>query len=125
MHTVLTVSDPFAHSPNSSGFSRPLKDWIDSNTLYRQPGFVWNIGIADAENILAIESIVRQDMSCKHFKCWRTNSFKEAMETLREVVKSPIVFKSQHNRYASKGSYIFIYKTVVQKNCRLFHTLRF
>ena len=122
MNTVLTISDVF-QSPQNLNCIQKIEEWIDGNTFLTKQNLIWNIGVTNAENLLSIESTIRQDMTCKHWRYWRNDSFKDAMETIRNLNKSSNVIKSPHNDYSSKGSYVFIYKTLIPQNSRLFHTL--
>lgn len=101
-----------------------IKTWIDNNTLFADQRFVWRIGITTSEHILLIESQIRQDILCKHWKYWHVGNFKTAMKLIREFNKLPFAFKSPLNEYMGKGTYLFVYKTVVPEHGYFFHTLR-
>ncbi|WP_323757454.1 hypothetical protein [Roseivirga sp.] len=122
MDTVLTISDVFK-SPQNLHCVQKIKEWIDGNTFYTKQHLIWNIGVTNAEDLLNIESTIRHDMTCKHWRYWENDSFKDAMETIRKLNKAPNVIKSPHNDYSSKGSYVFVYKTLIPRDSRLFHTL--
>ena len=101
-----------------------IRHWIDSNTLFIDKRYVWRIGISTAEHILLIESQIRQDVQCKHWKFWHAGNFKQAMGLIRQFNKLPFTFKSPMNEYLGKGAYLFVYKTAIPKHSYFFHTLR-
>jgi len=101
-----------------------IKTWIDSNTLFADPHYVWRIGISTAEQILLIESHIRKDIQCKHWKYWHVGDFKNAMRLTRAFNKLPFTFKSPLNEYLGKGNYMFVYKTIIPDHSYFFHTLR-
>ncbi len=100
-----------------------IKSWIDSNTLFVDQRYVWRVGITTGENIIKIESQIRQDMQCKHWKYWHMGEFQNAMRLMREFNKHPLFFKSPLNEYLGKGTYVFVYKTLIPKDGYFFHTL--
>jgi hypothetical protein len=101
-----------------------IRQWIDSNTLFLDQRYVWRIGISTAEHILLIESKIRKDVQCKHWKYWHVGDFKQAMGLIRRFNKLPFTFKSPMNEYIGKGAYLFVYKTVIPEQSYFFHTLR-
>ena len=102
-----------------------IKRWIDSNTLFVDQHCVWCVGITTAEHILLVESQVRQDLECKHWKYWQAGNFQNAMELIREFNKYPFIFKSPLNEYIGKGTYVFVYKTIIPNKNYFFHTPAF
>ena len=122
MSTVIPITK-IIHSTHHPTCLPSIQEWIDCNSYFTHQNLIWNIGVTNAEHILNIESTVRQDLNCKHWKYWRVDCFREAMKTIRELNRASYIIKSEYNNYISKGSYIFIYKTVVPQNSRLFHTL--
>ncbi|MGW8122334.1 hypothetical protein ACV07N_06695 [Roseivirga echinicomitans] len=122
MNTVLSLSEVY-QTPQKSACAYKIKDWIDGNTFFTKQQLIWNIGITNGQNLSEIESTIRHDMTCKHWRYWPNESFKDAMETIRTLTKLPNVIKSPHNDYSSKGIYVFVYKTLIPENSRLFHTL--
>ncbi len=101
-----------------------IKNWIDSNTLFVDQRYVWRVGLTTAEEILRIESQIRQDLQCKHWKYWRVENFNDAMRLIREFNKHPHIFKSVLNDYKGKGAFLFVYKTLIPNGSFFFHTLR-
>lgn len=100
-----------------------VKEWVDSNMYFADQGFVWRIGITNAENIVKVEAMIRKDMQCKHWRYWRADSFRHAMGIIRQVNSYPFMFKSPHNMYEGKGSYLFVYKTTIPEKKLFYHTL--
>jgi hypothetical protein len=125
----MELTNPLSAAVDFVGGAQPntvkqhIKDWIDGNMYYADQNYVWRIGITTAENIVKIEANIRQDIQCKHWKYWRTESFKEAMVIMRELNCYPFVFKSMHNQYLGKGPYLFAYKTFIPQKSLFYHTL--
>lgn len=122
MSTVIPIIETYKSSNHSVCIPK-IQEWIDTNSYFIRQDLVWNIGLTNAENLINVESIVRQDITCKHWKYWRADCFKDAMQTIRQLNRAHYVIKSDFNNYLLKGSYVFIYKTMVPRNSRLFHTL--
>ena len=101
-----------------------IKDWIENNTFFVDQKYIWRIGITTPENLLIVEAKIRQNLECKHWRYWHAESFREAMSTIRQLHKYPSIFKSKFNQYEGKGSYVFIYKTLIPRKSDYFHTLR-
>ena len=123
MRTTLTIPDLMEISITKSCVTKQIKDWIDTNSHLQRHGLIWQMGITDNENLCPLEKQIRGDLNCKHWKNWRMDSFKEAMEIIRCLNKLPLVFKSPYNNYSNKGVYIFIYKTSIPENSQLFYSL--
>lgn len=113
----------FSSGVQENTLSSRIKEWIDTNMYYNDRHYVWQIGIATAENIVRVEALIRQDMLCKHWKYWRADSFKSAMIMIMELNHYPFIFKSSHNEYLGKGCYVFAYKTMISKKSFYYHTL--
>lgn len=117
--TVVEISSGL----KENSLPKNIREWIDSNMYYSDRHYVWRIGITTAEKIVKVEALIRQDMQCKHWKYWRAQSFKGAMEAIRDLNCYPFVFKSHHNDYQGKGQYLFAYKTLAPKKGSFYHTL--
>jgi hypothetical protein len=124
MRTTFSIPEVMEVPISKTCVTKQIKDWIDSNSYLQQHGLIWQMGITDCENLCHLERQIRGDLNCKHWKNWRMDSFKEAMEVIRGLNKIPLVFKSPHNNYSNKGFCIFIYKTSIPKNSQLFYSLR-
>ena len=124
MRTTFSISDVMEAPITKACVTKQIKDWIDSNSYLQQHGLIWQMGITDCDNLYHLERQIREDLNCKHWKNWRMDTFKEAMEVIRGLNKIPLVFKSPHNNYSKKGFCIFIYKTSIPKNSQLFYSLR-
>lgn len=123
MRTAFSISEVMEAPIHQSYVTQQIEDWINTNSFFHHNGLVWQMGITDTENLCLLEKQIRGDLNCKHWKNWRTDSFKEAMEVIRNLNKFPQVFKSPHNNYTNKGFCIFIYKTCIPKNSQLFYSL--
>ena len=102
-----------------------IEGWIVSNRLVNDPHYVWRVGISCDEEITEIAYKIRSDFECKHFKTWKTGSFKNAMQLIRKLTKHSYILKSPLNEYADKGEYIFIYKTISPSQNLFRHTLHY
>ena len=125
----MKTTQAFAHvldiDPSEKNLLEDIKSWVDSNMLIKDQKFVWRIGIATREDIVKVAGQVRSDVECKHFKHWRTKSFKEAIDTLTSLTKYPFIFKSNLNEYCGKGKYLFIYKAPCPSSTLFYHTLHY
>lgn len=125
MKTTQAVSHVLDHNPSEKTLIEEVKSWIDSNMLMMDQTYVWRVGIATSEDIVKVAGRVRSDFACKHFKHWRTESFKDAMHTLTQLTKYPFVFKSKLNDYSDKGAYLFVYKAPCPSKTLFYHTLHY
>lgn len=123
MRAILPIHDHAASAIDVICIQYQIKSWIENNSYLTNQGLIWHIGITDIDNLKKLETNVRLDLNCKHWKYWNLNAFKDAMHLISDMNKLPNVFKSPHNSYLNKGTFIFIYKTIVPKNCQLFYTL--
>jgi hypothetical protein len=123
MRVLLSSQEELDSSINKTYVEKQIKKWIDENTYSLDFSLIWHIGIANSENLKSIESIIRNDITCKHMKSWRTDSLRMAMDIVRDLNKSTRIFKSCHNKYSSHGLFVFTYKTTIPKNSFLYHTL--
>jgi hypothetical protein len=123
MRTTFVFPEILEFPITNSCITRQINNWINSNSYLMQRGLIWEMGITDCNNLGNLQKQIREDFNCKHYKCWKMDSFKEAMEVVRSLNKLPMVFKSSLNNYSNKGVCIFIYKTSIPKNSQLFYSL--
>lgn len=125
MKTTHAFSYVMDFDPTDKNLIEEVKEWINSNMLVMDQSYVWRVGIATSEDIVKIAGKVRRDFECKHFKYWRSNSFKSAIKTISKLTKYPFIFKSSLNEYAGKGIYLFAYKAPCPSKSLFYHTLHY
>lgn len=97
-------------------------NWVNMNTSTRSNSEVWKVGLVSAENLMAVQSAILEDMSCVNWKFWNCDDFKIGFSLLKFLHKSPMIFKSEFNNYLEKGRYLFVYKTPLSKHEYYFNT---
>ena len=125
MKTTHAFSYVIDYDPTKKILVEEVKEWINSNMLVQDQSYVWRVGIATGENIVKVAGSVRNDVACKHFKYWRSESFKSAMNLIMKLTKYSFIFKSPLNSYSGKGVYIFIYKAPCPSKNLFYHTLHY
>lgn len=125
MKTTHALSHVLDYNLTDKNLLDEIKQWIDSNMLVMDQKYIWKVGIATSEDIVKVAGKVRNDYECKHFKYWRTDSFKHSMGLVMKLTKYPFIFKSTLNEYCGKGAYIFTYKAPCPPKNLFYHTLHF
>ena len=125
MKTTHAFSYAMDYDPTDKNLTEEVKEWINSNMLVIDQSYVWRVGIATGEDIVKIAGEIRSDFECKHFKYWRTDSFRSAIKTLTKLTKYPFIFKSPLNEYSGKGAYLFAYKAPCPSKSLFYHTLHY
>lgn len=125
MKTTHALSHVLEYDQNDKNQLDEIKEWIDSNMLMMDQKYIWKVGIATSEDIVKVAGEVRSDYECKHFKYWRSESFKHAIDLVKSLTKYPFIFKSSLNEYVGKGVYLFAYKAPCPSKNLFYHTLHF
>ncbi len=110
-------------TPNCNEIQAKIRTWINTNSLSPNSNYIWKIGVTCGDSLAHVQCLIVNDLECVHWKSWTIDSFHQAVKTIGELHKSPIIFKSEFCNYRSCGTFIFIYKTrLVQQD--LFHLSR-
>tara|TARA_R110001592_G_scaffold107223_1_gene300336 strand:+ start:1327 stop:1716 length:390 start_codon:yes stop_codon:yes gene_type:complete len=110
---------------DSSGTKDQINNWVNNNSSSFNQGLIWKVGIITSDKLLKIQKLILEDIECIHWKYWSGDTFLNVFGIVGELNRSPIVIKSEHSEYISKGSYIFIYKTRVLRTDYLRHIRTF